>query len=368
MGLQITWYFFNLYFKGRRKNLELNRIHLAYGVIYLFLFSTIFVRTIYSYYIGNPVIKALVFRSSHIILAIGVLYFLFILSSKVFGEIIKSEITKILGIITIILVIMFIIIQDPFYQLIVIIYAMGIAGTYLFVFHYRLIAKTAGDIKRRLIIIVAGNLIMLIGIFSEADEIIFLFSEDEQILLMIFSAPLLIAGEFIVFLGLFRFPAFLEFDWYEHLISFTAIDRQNLTLLYRFDFHPIKGLSDTSEQNQSLEKDKAKTLSMGLFGIDKIFSYIVQSRESKVDKIMHGDLIILLKHGVKPFDFMTYTLIVNKEMISLTYFLRRLQEKFEMHYKNILNNLNFIKGKELRIFSSFDDLIKNTIISPSQKV
>ncbi len=368
MGFQITGYFFNLYVKGKRQKLDLNRIHLAYGVIYLFLFSTIFVRTIYSYYIGNAILKEFVFRSSHVILAIGAIIFLYILASKVFREIINTIITKLIAIIALIIIILFSLMQSQLYQLIVIIFAVSIAGAYLFVFHYRLIGRTAGDIKKRLIIIVIGNIIMVVGIFSQADEIISIFSENTQILLMIFSAPILIAGEFIVFLGLFKFPAFLEFNWYEHVISFTVVDRQNLVPLYRYDFRPIKDLSENIEQNQILEKNKAKTLSMGLVGIDKIFSFIIQSGESKVEKIMHGDLIILLKQGVKPFDFMTYALIVNKEMISLTYFLKQLQTKFEIYYKNILLNLDFIKGKESSIFSSFDDVIKNTVMLKNQKV
>ena len=56
-----------------------------------------------------------------------------------------------------------------------------------------------------------------------------------------------------------------------------------------------------------------------------------------------------------------YCLLVDKDMISFNYFLRQVRDNFERMYKNILKNIDILKGNENKLFSNFDKAILKLI-------
>jgi len=114
--------------------------------------------------------------------------------------------------------------------------ALGLAAVYIVVFHYKILSLSSGVIKSRLTLITIGNFIMVAGITLEADEFIYFLSYDAQIISMIASVPLFVIGEFMIFLGIFKFPGFLEFNWKDHLLSLYIVENQNYTTLFNYEF------------------------------------------------------------------------------------------------------------------------------------
>ena len=236
VGYQLSLYFLYQYFGHREKSIELNRILLAYGTAFGFLNTAVLIRTFYTYYIQNPQLRNVFFELSHILVFSAAFFFLLIVSSDAFSEIMPPTITKMTLIAALIISVTFFIISDIFIGAILISIAIVIALIYLSVFHYNLLKKATGKVRKRLILITFGAIAIMGGIFAQADEFILLLDRQYQIMFMIMSSPVYIIGELIIFLGVFRFPAFLEFGWRKNLIVLYIINSQNSQLLYKFNF------------------------------------------------------------------------------------------------------------------------------------
>lgn len=351
IGYQISAYFIYTYLKNKKNGLKLDKILLAYGYINLFLISTILLRTIYTYSTLDSFTDYILFELSHIMLAIGGVSFLLLLSSNEFNEIISNKITRVIIVIAILITIIFYFIQDGIQNLIITIISMAIAAYYLLTFQYRLIKLTTGVIKKRLIIITMGYILMVFGIAFQADEIITILTQEDQLTIMIISNPIFVLGASIVFIGLFRFPAFLEFDWKDHLKSVYIIDYPTLRVLYCFDF------VNESGAQEEVEVKGGDILFKGVIGIDKTFSVLTKTREN-IEVIRQGDILIYVKRSAPPLEKVIYILIVKKERNSYNYLLKKITREFEHQFSSVMHNLESIKGEESRIFSSFDESIK----------
>ena len=94
--------------------------------------------------------------------------------------------------------------------------------------------------------------------------------------------------------------------------------------------------------------------SSGLIGIESIHAAITDSKSEKIEKIEHGESIILLESGDEPISYLSYALLVKKEMISIRYFLKSVKKRFQDIYKNLLINLEKFRNDYELVFSSFD--------------
>ena len=188
----------------------------------------------------------------------------------------------------------------------------------------------------------------------------FLFSQQQQIVQLMFP-PLMIVGLMVIFLGVYRFPIFLEFNWKENLIKLFIIDRKNLKQVYSYNF--VEHIYEKNNSIDNLIKPREMDLffSRGIIGINDIISSITTTEDEKIEKIKQGEFVILLKSGDEPLSFITFCLLIKKEMISINYFLKTMKNQFQNFYKNILLNLDLIEGKERKIFSKFDVIIKNIL-------
>jgi len=354
-GYEIGGYFLYLYFFKSKKELQLNKILFAYGILYMFLITTILIRTIYTYLLTDEAKKLVVFRFSHLLIFVGAALFLLILSSKPFDKIMSNKITRLVMIIAIINSILLMTIDNDLFQIFIIFFSISIAGIYLLRFHYNLIKIATGNIKKRILLITLGNILIVVGIIFQADEIISIFSYEDQINLMLASNPLFLFGALIVFLGMFKFPAFMEFDWKEYLASFYVINNDNLYLLYNYDF-----TKSSKYRDEHLETDIKKVLSKGVLGISQIFSNVAHTSD-KIQVIKQGESNILVSKGDHPYDNITFILLAYSNMNSYLYLINKLKNDFQETYGSILINLNLLPVEDYGIFLNFDKEIQTIL-------
>ncbi|MGV9171325.1 MAG: hypothetical protein ACOC44_14675 [Promethearchaeia archaeon] len=356
VGYQISVYFLYEYFSKKEEKLELNKILLAYGTAFGFLITAVLIRTFYTYYIQDVRLNVLFFELSHVFVAIAAVSFLITIYSGSFSKIINQRITNITLIAAVLLSGLIFLIYDLVTRAVLILIAFIIAGSYLFIFHYRLLAKTTTNIRKRLRFIIFGAILIMLGIFMQADEFILLLEWDFQVFFMIMSAPIFIIGELIVFLGVFRFPAFLEFGWTKNLIALYIMNLQDSHMLFQFHFASFLPFE---RKNENFET-KEDYLSRGILGIDQVVSRLIDSHQKGGTIIKQENVSIMVEPGDNPYDFISYILLIKKEMKSFEVFLRRVKREFQDRYKSVLNHLDAFQEKH-EIFANFNNNLKKII-------
>lgn len=215
---------------------------------------------------------------------------------------------------------------------------------------------STGQIRKRLFIILIGAEIEIVSMLVGGYMVGNVLLPAQNDLLVIFSIPFFITGLTIIFFGVFRFPAFLEFKWKDNLLSLLIINREGFNLLYYSDF---------GKDLEGMRKDNLKqflfTLSRGVFGIEDIASSISIASKKNLSKINHENLLILLEHADKPFSNIIFALLVKEEMMSLRYILTVIKNQFQNYYKPLLLNLDAFKGKEQQMFSTFTEKLMSII-------
>ncbi len=361
IGYQISVYFLYQYYKVKDEKIGLNKLLLAYGLLFGLGLSGVIIRTFNSYYIEDVVLYNFFLYFTHIIIALAAISFLLIISSKSFQEIIKTSISRIVSVIAIIISVLIILIQIKLIQFIFIMISIIIGSLYMVFFHLNLIKHSKGKIRKRIILIFVGESFLISTILIGAEEIVALIFQQHISIIPLISIPIILTSLMIIFLGVFKFPIFLEFNWKENLTKLFIIDGQSFNLIYTFDFTELIDRKEKSKiEPLNLIKNKL-FFSRGLIGINDIISSITYSDEEKIEKIRHGEFLILLKHGEEPFSFIIYALLIEKDMNSTRYFLKTIKNQFQELYRNILLNLDGLEEDEKNIFSSFDIIIKNIL-------
>ncbi|MFX1338271.1 MAG: hypothetical protein ACFFDK_06660 [Promethearchaeota archaeon] len=361
LGYQIVFYFIYQYNKAKKEKLKLSRILLAYGLIFGILLSGFFIRVINLYYIGpaNLEIFGLLTKITFILLYSAFMLFFIIISTEPFHKIISAKFTKTLAILMIIPITSTILFQiDSLPFIFISTTSLFLSYIYILFFHSRIVRLSTGQIKKRLNLIFGGFALCVIQhIIGGYIPSRVLFRSYSQILQVI-SAPIFICGLMIVFLGVFKFPAFLEFGWKQSLIQFLIINRSDHRVLYSFDFKNEDQIQ--IKKFPKIEESKL-ILSSGIIGIDAIISKITDSKSEHIDTIKQEDFLVLLNYGDDSLSSIIYCLIVNKDMMSFHYFLKTIKNKFQQIYKNILINLNELKEVEDKLFLGFDKNLINLI-------
>ena len=101
-----------------------------------------------------------------------------------------------------------------------------------------------------------------------------------------------------------------------------------------------------------------RIFSGGISGIETVVNSITDSKGEKINRIQQEDSLILLEYGTDP-SFVTYALLIKKDMKSIYHFLKSLKRVFEVLFKEILLNLDDLKENKDLIFGSFDSIIKD---------
>jgi len=364
IGYQISFYFLHRYYKVRQEKFGFNKLLLAYGLFFATAFTGYLIRTINNFYVTDPflieVINPILVRFT---VGSAVIIFLIIVSSKPFHEILNPNLTRIM-IIAMIIEIIFIFFFPPATPgniFAILLYMVGFS--YMAFFHLKFISQSIGIIKKKLIIILIGEIIcigsLLIG--SNLPEGVLFEQTDDLINIIAILAFYL--GLMIIFLGVFRIPPFLEFQWEKNLLYLYVIDSQNLKSLYRCDFEELLANTDFPNTKISENKIMKDFFPNGYIGIDKIITAITDTKNEKIEKIEHGNFLILVEQGDEPQSSIIFTLLVKKETNSMRFFLKTLKNKFQNFYGNLLLYGEFLEGREIQVFSSFDFILKNILIN-----
>ena len=357
LGYQIVIYFFYQYFKAKKEKLELNKILLAYGSIFGLTLTGFFIRIINLYYIGQNNLEIFNFltKITFVLLYLALMLFFIIISLKPFHKIIISNLTKILAVSMIIPIVAVFLLQIASLLFVIITtITLLISYIYILVFHSKIVKLSTGKIKKRLNLILFGFVLCVIQHFIGGyipSRV--LFRNYSQILQLI-SAPIFICGLMIIFLGVFKFPAFLEFGWKQSLLHLSIINRNNYKVIYSFDFTEATNKSENQIKKFPKIEESKLILSSGIIGIDNIISGIADSNSEHIDTIKQEDFLILLNYGDQPLSSIIFCLIVSKDMKSFRYFLKTIKNEFQQIYKNILINLNELKDVEDKLFLGFD--------------
>lgn len=288
--------------------------------------------------------------------------FFIIISRKPFQEFINLKLTKFTYIIIIISLFSVLLLEIETI-LFSIISGLTLLYCYSFIsyFQRKIIKLSTGNIKKRLNFIFIGMILCVLQHFIGGYIPSYVLFTEYSDMLQLISVPIFIIGLLMIFLGIYKFPAFLEFRWKDHLFSFLIINRKKFKIIYNFNFKRNKYKDEIGEENLIKSRRKDLFLSTGIFAIDDIVSIITNSSSNQIQKIKQGSLILFMINGEDSLNFLMYCLLVDKDMISFNYFLRQVRDNFERMYKNILKNIDILKGNENKLFSNFDKTILKLI-------
>ncbi|MGQ4873677.1 MAG: hypothetical protein ACP6IY_06325, partial [Promethearchaeia archaeon] len=95
---------------------------------------------------------------------------------------------------------------------------------------------------------------------------------------------------------------------------------------------------------------------------DSVTAAITNTEDSRIKKIKHGDVYIIMEYGT-PYNKidLIYALVIKDDVNAAKFFLENIQYQFENFFKEILMNLESIKGKEELLFQSFNIILKTIL-------
>jgi hypothetical protein len=231
--------------------------------------------------------------------------------------------------------------------------SLPVPGVYILFFQIKLITLSTGSIKKRLKLFTLGAILcltaFLLGSYIFSDLILQKFSYISQGI----AIPLFIIGMIIILLGIYNFPAFLEFGWRENLIALIIVNRHNFNILYSYKFEGVvEDYGKLDSENIKLSRGTS-LFSKGIIGIENVISKVTKTEEMNINKIHQGDLLILLERGEEPISNVIIGLFIKREMKSASYVLSQIKQKFQDNYKDILLNLEALSRFD-GLFTSFD--------------
>ncbi len=370
IGYQIAIYFFQQYRKSKHEQLHLNKILLAFSLFFGCLMAGFVLRVLYNYYVSDPVIIDMLSKAAILVIMISTVGFMSAVCDPAFTAIVKPRFTMVLIVVNLIpiVAIFFLPYDETPYQLLLMTYTACLF--YMLVFQLKLIKKTTGTIRTRLSVILTGEIMLGIAIAFGSEQIELAFGGYNQTTQAVWIVAICgaIVGLTVIFLGVFKFPAFLEFGWQDNLIQLLIIDNTDLKPIYTYAFNDVDAILNAGTEKEGKSGDRevrqdarADFASHGLVGIDDVIQAISEHRGKKIEKIAHGNVTILLQHqgdGVSP---ITYALLVSRDLKSIEYFLSSVKAQFEGFFKGIVNNLPAMKGEHAKLFGSFDMIVKSLI-------
>jgi len=351
----MSFYLFYKYYQIRKENLGLNKFLIAFGLLYGFGFSGIVLRSFNSYFIENLLIRTILNDVSHILISIAAISFLIVVSLKDFKKLINEMISRILALITVVISILILIIEDVIFSAFLIFSSIFIGVVFMIYFHFKLIQKSTGSVKNRILFLFIGEILIVFGIIFGTEINPYLFTPIGQEIVRTLFTPLVILGQLIVFYAFYDFPVFLEFNWQKNLIKLYIISKNRRKVIYNYNF--------ITKTNDIVEDSPNNNIffSKGIIGIEKIISMLTKTEQDKIQRINQDGQILLFNYGTDDLETLIFCINVSEDMISTIFFLKMVKELFQNLYKNVLNDLDAIKGSETQIFNNFNDEIRRIL-------
>lgn len=360
IGYEISFYLIYQYNKLKKKKIPLNKIILAYGLLSGLGMSGVFLRTIITYYIEDVILKAKFNKFSHVLVALGIIVFLFTLSIKSFNEIVNVLLTRIVIIPAIIISIIIVLTNSKDVEFFLIIISIIIGSIYLTYAHYKIIKKIPIKAKKRIFLVFIGFTILLSSIIFRAEEFLKFYPEDLQEEIEIITIPLILLGLLIVLFGTYRFPILLEIDWQDKFIELFIIDSKSNEILYSYNLSNEKNNNMKNNKEEYLSKSPEKQIifSKGISDIEIFISNFVNKKES-INKISHGNQVIFIRHGDNSLHNLLLCVTAREELNSLNYFLNSIKKQFQKSFEKIIVNRDLSLEEKKRILLGFNTYIKN---------
>ena len=357
IGVQLSFYFIYQYFKIQDVNLKLNRILLSFGILtFLLVFGALFLN-IQRLFGGSE--TDIFYRLGWAFALASPVGFLSFIAIEEFSVIMNLKFVRIvmgLGLIPIIFVLIFgvspIFIGSLPFSVISVYYIIG--------FQIKLIRRTMGNIKKRFKQFFGGELLSLASLPFAVMVGLGVFQSPVKEIIYYCGVGLLTTGFIIIFISAYDFPPFYEFEWKDALLKFFVFNQNDYSIIYYCNLEEISKLLDAPLELR-IEYSKTsgdRIFSGGISGIETVVNSITDSKGEKINRIQQEDSLILLEYGTDP-SFVTYALLIKKDMKSIYHFLKSLKRVFEVLFKEILLNLDDLKENKDLIFGSFDSIIKD---------
>ena len=353
LGYQLTVYFFYRYFQLKDKETGFNEILLGHGLLFGSLMTSLFLRTINTFFLGEPCPIHILARILYAITIFGLLGFLSILTGEAFKKHFPPVATWIFILLNGISLILL-----PFFEYGSVLFIVNflpllLGFIYVLFIQITLIKKSQGKIKKRLKLLILGMIVLLAGMFLIREEELILVFQDASDIFFLLSSPLANVGLSIIFFGTYEFPVFLELDWKKDLIRLYVIDLEKKEeILHKDLFQQHSGGSDEGIS----PRDDQKFLSKAILGIESIFTYLTETEHESIKRIRQEEIVILLEYSTLSSGKIAHALLVERETNSIHYFLKQIKKKFDTIYQNIID-LSVMPENAQLILSSFSDVV-----------
>jgi len=387
LGIQLGFYIVYQYYKTRELNHHIHRILLSLASFLLLIIPGILILTINQYFITDLIMRDIFFKITFALIVTAQISFIYFINIENFLKVNKN-VTKIFMVFSIILIfIVFFVPELSTLLSLFLLITIVPSAIYIGYYHVKLIRTSYGKIKTYLVLSLLGEYVIFTSLFlNTLDQMSFS------------SVTALLIGIIIIFIAISSFPEFLEFEWTEALSSLYIINTSNNECIYNYEFYKkFKESRVNLDGNQeesvevlerapdpqlrecincgyrlkegwtecpncaSIQIDIKEVFSGGLVGIERIISAITNTQDEKINKIKQGDSFILLEHGSGYTEHISYVLLVRKEQKFFRIFLNTLKSQFESFYKDILSNIDDIKGNKDMLFLSFNVIIENIV-------
>jgi hypothetical protein len=355
IGIQLSVYFFYQYHKIKDVSLPLNRVLLAFGSFILFIILGPLFIQISRNFILEGFLYEIFSRIGWILVLFSTISVSLFIIRNDFVNIINLNIAKILLILNFIPIVAVLLVEtltNPIFLISISFVVLN--GLYIIRFQLILIKKSVGKIRKKFVLFFIGSIISLFALFFAALVGLNLLPPMMKKVIYFTGVSELLLGFIIMVFSVYNFPPFYEFEWRDNLIKLIIINDQTMNYLYSYDF-VIKNDIDYIK-NQSSLNDYDKILSRGILGFNSIIKTFTRKANERINKIRQDNIHIFLEYGSNN-NHLIYTLIVKKDLISTYHLLKSIKTMFESFFKEILLNLDNLKGDNKKVFRSFDKFI-----------
>lgn len=361
MGIELVFYFYYQYFKIRDVKLKLNRVLLAFGTFILFIvIGPLWIQISRNFIIEGTMLYEIISRIGWTFALLSTIGFSLFIIKEDFSNIINTKIVKILVILNFIPIVVLIFTpntRNPIFLISILFVVLN--GINVIRFQVILIKRSVGKIKRKFIFFLMGALVSFpalgfaivvgIGVLPPIINEIVYFT----------GITILLLGFIIISFSVYDFPPFYEFEWRENIIQLFIINQKTGEHVYFHDFTDI--FRERSTSNDELTPDdRAKLYSGGIVGIESVITQITNTKDERINKIEQKDSVILLTYS-SVIPYITYALIIRKDLLSLGHLLDSIKQQFEAFYREILLNLENLKGDQQLLFKSFDVILRGIL-------
>ncbi|MBY9003233.1 MAG: hypothetical protein KGD73_04625 [Candidatus Lokiarchaeota archaeon] len=348
MGIQLTIYFYYQYKKLEDEELPLNKVLLAFGSFILFIvFGPLFIQIARNFIVDEKIYE-IIYRFGWALAFFSSIAFSSFIVREDFSLIINIKFAKILAILNFIPILCVIILpslRSPIFIGSILFVVLN--GLYIIRFQVILVQKSVGKIRRKIKFFLIGTIISLFAlVFATIVGLQILPPIINELVYFIGIFDLLI-GFIIMYLAVYNFPPFYEFEWRENLFKLFIINHQNYKTLYSLDLN---------QDSHFISEDIDRVFSKGISGIEKIIALITNSKTEKINKIQQDEYLILFEYGLNP-SSLIYIFIIKEDLFSSIHLLRSVRMHFESFFKEILLNLDDIDEIQKQLFLSFNKMM-----------